>query len=89
MSDSKRSRRQFTTEQEVALLQRHLVDKEPVSKTCDEDDLPSSASYPWLRQALGNLGAALKPPVSDTPSKGERGRDSACRDDQRCGQGMR
>jgi hypothetical protein len=32
MSDSKRSRRQFTAEQKVALLQRHLVDKEPVSK---------------------------------------------------------
>jgi len=28
MSDLKRSRPQFTTEQKVALLQRHLVDEE-------------------------------------------------------------
>lgn len=28
MSDSKRSRTPFTAEQKVALLQRHLVDKE-------------------------------------------------------------
>jgi len=72
MSDSKRSRRQFTTEQKVALLQRHVVDKEPVSKICDENDLQPSVFYQWLRQAVGNLGAALGPPTSDTPSKREK-----------------
>ena len=36
MSQSNRSRRQFTTEQKVALLRRHLVDKELVSKICEE-----------------------------------------------------
>ena len=72
MSDSKRSRRQFTTEQKVALLQRHLVDKEPVSKICDENDLQPSVFYQWLRQAVGNLGAALGPPASDAPSKREK-----------------
>jgi transposase len=72
MSSSNRSRRQFTTEQKVALLQRHLVDKEPVSKICDENELQPSLFYQWLRQALGNLGAALGPPVSSAPSKREK-----------------
>ncbi|HWO24871.1 MAG TPA: hypothetical protein VNO30_39285 [Kofleriaceae bacterium] len=31
MSDSKRPRRHFTTEQKVAILKRHMVDKVPVS----------------------------------------------------------
>ena len=72
MSSSSRSRRQFTTEQKVALLQRHLVDKEPVSKICDENQLQPSVFYQWMRQALGNLGAALGPPVSDAPNKREK-----------------
>jgi hypothetical protein len=36
MSNSNRSRREFTTEQEVALLQRHFVDKEPASKNAPQ-----------------------------------------------------
>ena|SRR5437667_9058818 len=72
MSNSKRSRRHFTTEQKVALLQRHLVDKEPVSKICDENQLQPSVFYDWLRQAFGNIGAALGPPVSNGPTKREK-----------------
>ena len=36
MSGSKRSRRHFTTEQKVAILKRHMVDKVPVSDLCNE-----------------------------------------------------
>jgi transposase len=72
MSKSNRSRRQFTTEQKVALLRRHLVDKELVSKICEEAQLQPSVFYQWLRQAFENLGAALGPPVSTEPSKREK-----------------
>lgn len=72
MSNTNRSRRNFTTEQKVALLQRHLVDKEPVSKICDENQLQPSVFYQWLRQAFGNLGAALGPPMSNEPNKREK-----------------
>ncbi len=34
--ESKRQRRQFSTEQKVAILPRHLVDKVPVSELRDE-----------------------------------------------------
>jgi transposase-like protein len=42
MSSSKRSRHRFTTEQKVAILKRHMVDKVPVSDLCDELGLQPS-----------------------------------------------
>jgi len=72
MSTTNRSRRQFTNQQKVALLQRHLVEKEPVSKICDENQLQPSVFYQWLRQAFGNIGAALGPPVGSGPTKREK-----------------
>jgi transposase len=72
MSNSKRSRRHYTTEQKVALLQRHLVDKEPVSKICEENQLQPSVFYDWLRQAFTNLGGALAPQAATEASKREK-----------------
>jgi transposase len=72
MSNSKRSRRHFTTEQKVALLQRHLVDKEPVSKICEEEKLQPSVFYDWLRLAFSNLAGALAPEAADEASKREK-----------------
>ena len=72
MSNSSRSRRNFTTEQKVALLQRHLVDKEPVSKICEENQLQPSLFYQWLRQALGNLAGAMAPDAASEASKREK-----------------
>ncbi len=72
MSSSKRSRRHHTTEQKVALLQKHLVDKELVSKICEDNEIQPSLFYQWMRQAFGNLAAALGPPASNEASKRER-----------------
>jgi transposase-like protein len=57
---SKRQRRQHTTEQKVAILRRHLVDKVPVSDLCNEYKLQPSVFYHWLKQAMANLGAAVE-----------------------------
>ena len=72
MSDSKRSRRHFTTEQKVAILKRHMVDKVPVSDLCNELGLQPSVFYQWQRQALENLAAAFSTPVDEGPSKREK-----------------
>jgi transposase-like protein len=72
MSNSKRSRRHFTTEQKVALLKRHLVDKVLVSDLCNEEDLQPSVFYQWQRQLLENLAAAFTTPASEGPSKREK-----------------
>jgi transposase-like protein len=56
----KPSRRRFTTEQKVAILRRHLVDKVPVSDLCDEYRIQPSLFYVWQRQALEHLDAAVE-----------------------------
>ena len=40
-----KARKQYTGEQKVAILRRHLVDKEPVSKLCDELALQPTVFY--------------------------------------------
>lgn len=72
MSSSKRSRRHFTTEQKVAILKRHMVDKVPVSDLCNELGLQPSVFYQWQRQALENLAGAFSTPAADGPSKREK-----------------
>ncbi len=72
MSDPKRSRRQFTTEQKVALLKRHLIDKVPVSDLCDEEELQPSVFYQWQRQLFENLAGAFTTPAGEGPSKREK-----------------
>lgn len=70
---SKRSRRNYTTEQKVALLRRHLVDKVPVSDLCNELGLQPSVFYHWLRQVHENLAGALTTsPAPAGPSKREK-----------------
>lgn len=70
---SKRSRRHYTTEQKVAILREHLVDKVPVSEVCTKHQLQPSVFYEWQRQALENLAAALTPPAAATgPSRREK-----------------
>jgi transposase-like protein len=72
MSNSKRSRRHFTTEQKVALLKRHLAEKVPVSDLCNEEELQPSVFYQWQRQVFENLAAAFTTPASEGPSKREK-----------------
>jgi transposase len=70
--ESKRSRRQFSTEQKVAILRRHLVDKTPVSDLCDEYKLQPSVFYQWQRQVFENLAGALEGASDHGPSQRER-----------------
>lgn len=72
MSKSKRTRRQFTTEQKAAILRRNMVDKVPVSELCNELGLQPSVFYHWQRQMFENLAAALSGPAQDGPSRREK-----------------
>jgi transposase-like protein len=70
---SKKARRHYTTEQKVALLKRHMVDKVPVSDLCNEEHLPPSVFYRWQSQLFENLAAALSTPTAaNGPSKREK-----------------
>lgn len=72
MANSKRKRRQFSTEEKAGILRRHMVDKVPVSDLCNELGIQPSLFYYWQRQAMENLAAALNGPVPDGPSKREK-----------------
>jgi transposase len=70
--DSKRSRRQFTPEQKVAILRRHLADKVPISDLCDEYQLQPSLFYQWQRQMFDNMAGAFEVPAGSQPSQREK-----------------
>jgi len=70
--ESKRQRRQFSVDQKVAILRRHLVDKVPVSDLCDEYKLQPSVLYQWQRQLFENLAGALEPGAGARSSQRER-----------------
>jgi transposase-like protein len=42
---SKRTRRRHTPEQKAALIRQHLVDKKPVSESCDAAQIQPSVFY--------------------------------------------
>jgi transposase len=72
MSSTKK-RRHYTTEQKVAILKRHMVDKVPVSELCNELGLQPSVFYQWQKQALDNLAGALTSPApASGPTKREK-----------------
>lgn len=53
-------RRHYTPQEKVAILKRHLVDKEPVSKICDELGLNPTVFYTWQRQFFENGASAFE-----------------------------
>ena len=56
----KKQRKHYTPEEKVAVLRRHLLEKEAISKLCDELGLQPTVFYRWqkvLRERGGGLGA--------------------------------
>lgn len=69
-----KARRQFTIDQKIAILRRHLVDKVAVSTLCEEYKLQPSVFYLWQKQVFDNLAGALAPtsPGSSRPTDKDR-----------------
>src|SRR5882757_6892951 len=57
----KKQRKHYTPEEKVAILRRHLLDKEPISKLCDELGLQPTVFYRWQKEFFGNGAAAFQP----------------------------
>jgi len=49
-----RKRRRFTAAEKVAILKRHLVEKQDVSGICEELKLHPNQFYEWQRQFFEN-----------------------------------
>jgi transposase len=56
----KRKRKNYTPEEKVAILKRHLVDKMPVSDTCDEHKLQPTVFYRWQKEFFQKGAAAFE-----------------------------
>ncbi len=55
----KKQRKHYTSEEKVVILRRHLLDKEPVSKLCDEVGLKPTVLYRWQKEFFENGAAAF------------------------------
>ena len=56
----RRERKHHTAEQKVAILRRHLLEKEPISKLCDESGLQPTQFYRWQKEFFENGAAAFE-----------------------------
>ena len=53
-------RKNYTPEEKVAILRRHLLEKIPVSDLCDELGLNPTVFYGWQKQFFENGAAAFQ-----------------------------
>ena len=56
----KKPRKHHTAEEKVAILRRHLLEQEPVSKLCDECGLQPTVFYRWQKEFFENGAAAFQ-----------------------------
>ena len=56
-----KTRRQFSGAQKVAILKRHLVDREAISDICDEVRINPNMFYRWQKTFFENGAKAFEP----------------------------
>ena len=56
----KKPRKHYTGEEKVAILRRHLLEKEPISTLCDELGLQPTVFYRWQKEFFENGAAAFQ-----------------------------
>ena len=55
-----RKNKKFSGEQKVSILRKHLVEKEPVSKVCDEYGIQPTVFYRWQKEFFENGASAFE-----------------------------
>ena len=56
----KKQRKHYTPEEKVAVLRRHLLEKESISTLCDELGLQPTVFYRWQKEFFENGAAAFE-----------------------------
>ena len=56
----RKQRKHYTAQEKVALLRRHLIDNEPVSKLCDQLALQPTVFCRWQKEFFENGAAAFQ-----------------------------
>jgi transposase len=69
----KKARNNYTADEKVAILRRHLLEQEPVSKLCEEKDLQPTVFYRWQKELFENGAAAFQTKArANHPAEQER-----------------
>jgi transposase len=56
----KRQRKNYTAEEKVAILRRHLLEQVPISDLCEEHGLHPTMFYRWQKEFFENGAAAFQ-----------------------------
>ena len=56
----RKERKNYTAEEKGAILRRHLVEKEPISRLCEEQGLQPTVFYRWQKEFFENGTAAFQ-----------------------------
>src|ERR1700734_1292457 len=56
----RKERKQYTAEEKVAILRRHLLDQVPVSELCEEHGLQPTVFYRWQKEFFENGASAFQ-----------------------------
>src|SRR3954453_13544522 len=56
----KKQRKHYGGEEKVAILRRHLLEKEAICKLCDELGMQPTAFYRWQKEFFENGAAAFQ-----------------------------
>jgi transposase-like protein len=56
----KRQRKNYTAEEKVAILRRHLLEQVPISDLCEEHGLHPTMFYRWQKELFENGAAAFR-----------------------------
>ena len=69
---SKRKRKNYTPEEKVIIIKKHLVENIPVSDICDEYNLQPTVFYRWQKQFFENAAMAFRPLKSKKATSQEK-----------------
>ena len=67
----KKQRKNYTAEEKVAILRRHLLEKRPVSDLCDELGLQPTVLYRWQKELFENGAAAFQQKIRPNHHAGQ------------------
>ena len=56
----RKPRKHYTAEEKVAILRRHLLEREPISKLCEEHGIQPTLFYRWQKDFFENGAAAFQ-----------------------------
>ena len=68
----KKKRHNYTPEEKVTILKRHLVDKIPVSDICDQYNMQPTVFYRWQKEFFENGASAFQRSKSHQEKKKEK-----------------